>query len=263
MASHVSSRLLAKIGGPPYIHYSPASRVRHNEQARRHQTTDAPREMTTKTALLECQCGKCRLTLCDPHMRYRLECLCFDCRQRGLQFANRRDENELPPAIINYERGIDDYYFANAFLIDEASRELLTFTKLREDAYNTTAISACCGTLLCGTHPVYDGASVSVNADSCKVSVSSPIPCRAILFGCDFPPDKYAAVLRRAEVPSLFSVYDEIEHEEMIAFLKAVTKPLADSYKYEGYVTFEQLCAEKPLVIDNSFFEESRRGKPD
>jgi hypothetical protein len=195
-------------------------------------------------------------------MRYRLECLCFDCRQRGLQFANKRKENELPSAILNYERGVDDYYFANAFLIDDVSRELLSFSRLREDAFNTTAISACCGTPICGTHPVYEGASVSVNADSCRVNVSSLMPSRSVLFGCDFPADKYDAILQRTDVPTLFSVYDEIEHDEMIAFLKAVTEPLAEEYKCEGYVTFEQLCAEKTVEIDNSFFEESRCGKP-
>jgi hypothetical protein len=213
-------------------------------------------------AVLACQCGQCRVTLCDPTIRYRLECLCCDCRQRGLQFASKRPENELPAAIINYERGVDDYYFANAFLIDDASRELLEFSKLRPDAFNTTASAACCGTLLCGTHPVYEGASVSVNADSCRVSVPVVTPIQALLFGCDFPADKYAAVLKRNTAPTLFTVYDQVDHAEMIAFLKAVTAPLAEKYKVSGYVTFEQLCAGKPLTIDNSFFEESRRGKP-
>lgn len=217
--------------------------------------------ITEDRAALECQCGKCRLVLCDPNMRYRIECLCVDCRQRALIFASRRPENELPAAIINYERGIDDYYFANAFLVDDASRELLTFTKLREDAFNTTAISACCGTLMCGTHPAYEGASVSVNADSCRVSVASIVPIQVIAFGCDLPADKYEAILRRCDVPTLFSVYDETDREEMIAFLKAVTEPLAEEFKRDGYVTFEQLCAEKTVEIDNSFFEESRRGK--
>lgn len=215
------------------------------------------------SAFLECQCGRCRLTLCDPTMRYRLECLCCDCRQRGLQFASKRPENELPAAIVNYERGIDDYYFANAFLVDDAARDLLEFSKLRPDAYNTTASAACCGTLLCGTHPVYEGASVSVNADSCRVSIPVVAPFNALLFGCDFPAEKYAAVLERCTVPSLFSVYDETDHAEMIAFLKAVTEPLADAYKMPGYVTFEQLCAGKSVTIDNSFFSESRQGKPE
>lgn len=214
------------------------------------------------TAVLACQCGKCRLVLCDPNMRYRLECLCCDCRQRGLQFASRRAENHLPQAILDYERGVDDYYFANAFFVDDASRELLEFSKLREDAFNTTATSACCGTLMCGTHPVYEGASVSVNADSCRVSVPSIMSSRAVFFGCDFPAEKYAALLERRNVPTLYSVYDETDHEELVAFLKAVTEPLAEAYRFDGRVTFEELCAEKPLRIDNALFEKSRQGRP-
>ena len=151
-------------------------------------------------ATLECQCGQCRLRLCDPTMRYRLECLCFDCRQRGLQFASRRAENAMPADVVNYERGVDDWYFANGFLVDDASRERLTFTKLRADAYNTTAVAACCGTPMCGTHPVYEGGSVSVNADSCRPTVATVMPNRALLFGCDFPPDKYAALLAQRDV---------------------------------------------------------------
>lgn len=215
--------------------------------------------MTGNPASLECQCGKCRLTLCDPRMRYRLECLCVDCRQRVLQFASKRPENELPADILNYERGVDDYYFANAFLVDDASRDLIEFTKLREDAFNTTAMSACCGTYLCGVHPVYEGGSVSVNADSCRVSGAEIIRNQALLFGCDFPPDKYEALVNTRLVPALFSVYDETDEDEMVAFLKIATEPLEEEYKIDGYVTFEELCSEKTIKLDNSFFEESRK----
>lgn len=200
------------------------------------------------------------MRLIDPNMRYRLECLCFDCRQRGLQFQSKRAENKLDPAIVNYERGVDDYYFANAFSIDEASLALIEITKLREDAFNTTAMASCCGTYMCGTHPVYEGGSVSVNADSCKVSVSTLMPNRAILFGCDFPADKYAAICERSDVPMLYSVYDQTDHDEMISFIKIVTEPLANVFKNEAYITFEQIAAEKCVTIDNSFYEESRRG---
>ena len=217
--------------------------------------------MAENSARLECQCGECRLELCDPRMRYRLECLCFDCRQRGLQFASKRSENTFPEEIINYERGIDDYYFANAFQIDDASRELLEFTKLREDAFNTTAMSACCGTYLCGVHPVYEGGSVSVNADSCRVSVSEIMPNQVVLFGCDFPAEKYEALIKTRDVPHLFSVYDEAEHAEMIRFLSIITESVEERYKADGYVTFEQLCSEKTIKLDNSFFEESRNHK--
>ena len=218
--------------------------------------------MNNAEAYLQCRCGKCRITLCDPHMRYRLECLCCDCRQRGLISAAKHPNNALPDEILEYKRGIDDCYFANAFLVDDESRALLRFSKLREDAYNTTAMSACCGTLMCGVHPVYEGASVSVNADSCRITTPYEIENCVVLFGCDFPPAEYATVQARANVPMLYSVYDEGDHETMKEFLRIVTEPVADQYKLDGFTTFERLCAETTVEIDNSFFAESRTRQP-
>jgi len=218
--------------------------------------------MDDNPAFLACRCGACRITLCDPTMRFRTECLCCDCRQRGLISASRRAGNELPDAVAKYLRGVDLYYFANAFLVDESSRDLLSFSRLREDAFNTTAMSTCCGTLMCGTHPVYDGCSISVNADSCRVTVPSIMENRLVLFGCDFPAESYAALLQRDDVPKIFSVYAEIEAAPMVALLTALKTPVAESCKRSGYTTFETLCADKILITDNSYFEESRLGKP-
>jgi hypothetical protein len=217
--------------------------------------------MHEQSSFLRCRCGQCELTLCDPIMRYRLECLCFDCRQRGLISASKNPGLALPIDVINYVRGVDDYYFANGFLVDDKSRDLLFFSKLREDAFNTTAMSACCGTLMCGTHPVYEGASISVNADSCRVSTPFVMPNQVILFGCDFPQEKYTEVEKRADVPLLFSVYDEIDKDPMHRFLEAVREPLSDNYKYSGYVTFAGLCEQAEVQIDNSCFDESRLGR--
>ena len=217
--------------------------------------------MIDQSTFLECRCGKCRLTVCDPLMRYRLECLCFDCRQRQLISASKHANNKLPIDVANYDRGVDEYYFANGFLVEQSSREQLIFSKLRDDAFNTTAMSACCGTLMCGTHPVYEGASVSVNADSCHVGTSFVMPTQVILFGCDFPQDKYVEIQKRAQAPLLFSVYDEIDSDPMISFLKAVTEPLAKVYKHSDYVTFEALSEQAEIQIDNAYFDESRAGK--
>ena len=98
-------------------------------------------------------------------MRARVECLGFDCRQRGLISASKSQRNSLPQAVANFERGVDLVYFANAMIVAEESRELLELSKLTVDGFNTTAMSTCCGTLMGGTHPMYRGATISVNAD--------------------------------------------------------------------------------------------------
>ena len=101
-----------------------------------------------------------------PNMSFHLK----ELQRSGLIAASRDPANALPAAVRRFERGIDLYYFANALVVDDDARALLAFSKLREDANNTTAMAACCGTLMCGVHPAYLGHSISVNADSCGSS---------------------------------------------------------------------------------------------
>jgi hypothetical protein len=214
--------------------------------------------MSDERAYLSCRCGKCRIILCDPEMRYRTECLCADCRQRGLISASRAPGNELPRAVVAYERGVDLCYFTNALKVDEASLRLLEFSKLRADANNTTCMSSCCGTLMCGVHPIYDGGTISVNADSCRVTVPSVMPSRAICFGSDIPADKCEAIRRRDPRPLIMSLEAEIDTAPVVEALNAICAPVPGLFRGEGR-TFESLCDERNnLRIDNAFFEESR-----
>ena len=191
-------------------------------------------------------------------MRSRTECLCFDCRQRGLISANRRPENALPEEVANFERGVELFYFTNALIVDLESQELLEFSKLTADGFNTTAMSSCCGTLMCGTHPMYDGNTISVNADSCRVTASSKLPVQAVVFACDAPLEQASDIAQKSEVPVFFNVYDELNHPTLQAFVRAVTAPISDEANARATTNFETLCAAKPLIINNNFFEESR-----
>ncbi|MBV1930540.1 MAG: hypothetical protein KUG71_02385 [Porticoccaceae bacterium] len=218
--------------------------------------------MTESEAFLECRCGACRITLCDPTVRFHIECLCFDCRQRGLISASKNPGNSLPDAVANFERGVDLVYFANALTVDEASRELLEFSKLRADAFNTTMMSTCCGTLLCGTHPLYEGTTISVNTDSCLVTTSSNMSLQVVVFACDIPDEHAAPLVRRSTVPVIFSFSEEFESPAIKEFMSAVTAPVSASASATATTNFEKLCAAKPLTIDNAYFIESRAGKP-
>ena len=217
--------------------------------------------MTEPEAFLECRCGACRIILCDPTVRFHVECLCFDCRQRGLISASKNPGNALPNAVADFERGVDLVYFANALVVDEASQELLEFTKLTADAFNTTMMSTCCGTLLCGTHPIYEGTTISVNTDSCRVTTSSSMPLQAVVFTCDIPNDHAEAITRRSKVPVIFNLYEALEKPAIKALVSAVTVPISASASTAATTNFEKLCAAKPLTIDNSCFDESRAGK--
>lgn len=202
--------------------------------------------MTKSAAFLECRCGACRIRLCDPTVRYRTQCLCCDCRQRGLISASKRPGNELPPAVATYQRGIDLLYFTNALHVDDASFDLIEFSKLREGAFNTTAMSICCGTLLCGIHPGYEGTTISVNADSCRVTVPSSMENQAYLFGRDFPPDKYAVLQRQDNIPKVYSLEEEGDSAPMRALLTAVTAPIPRGIR--GRCQFIQVIETPPSI---------------
>ena len=218
--------------------------------------------MAEPEAYLQCRCGACRITLCDPTMRTRTECLCFDCRQRGLISASKSPGNSLPDAVANFERGVDLVYFANALIVDEASRQLLEFSKLTEDGFNTTAMSTCCGTLMCGTHPMYEGTTISVNADSCRVTTTSSIPLQVVVCACDAPEEDAAVIVQRSAVPVIFALYEELDHPVLETLVGAITEPISDKASAIATTNFEELCAAKPLTISNAFFDESRAGRP-
>jgi len=130
------------------------------------------------------------------------------------------------------------------------------------DAFNTTAMSTCCGTLMCGTHPLYEGTTISVNTDSCRVTTSSDMPLQIVSFACDIPDEYAEKLVRRSRVPVVFSAYEELESPAMKALVSAVTAPVSAHANATATTNFEELCAAKPLIIDNACFEESRAGKP-
>ena len=142
--------------------------------------------------------------------------------------------------------------------MDEASRDLLEFSKLTAEGFNTTAMSACCGTLMCGTHPLYEGTTIWVNGDSCRITTPSSMPTQAVVFASDISDEHAAAIVRCSSVPVLFSPYEEMESHTMQAYMSAVTEPISAGVRAIATTNFEKLCAIKPLTIDNSCYKESR-----
>ena len=71
-----------------------------------------------------------------------------------------------------------------------------------------------------------------------------------------------AALVKRSKVPVVFAVYEEMETPAMKAFVSAVTAPISAVVSAAATTCFEELCAGKPVLIDNACFEESRAGNP-
>ena len=115
---------------------------------------------------------------------------------------------------------------------------------------------------MCGTHPLYEGTTISVNSDSCCVTTSSSMPLQAVAFTCDIPDEKTEAINRHSTVPVIFNLYEELDNPAMKVLVQAVTGPVSVSASTAATTNFETLCALKPVSINNACFEESRLGKP-
>ena len=217
--------------------------------------------MGRATAYIDCRCGECRVTLGDPVMRYRMYCLCYDCRQRLLIAASERPEYPLSTAVANDDRGADSMFFTGALLIDDTARRLLTFTKLRDTSETVTAWACCCDTPLASDHPFYEGNAILAHADVSNVTTTCPMEPQYYDFASDFPADKVSAlpVLPLPIVFNFVSNPEEIEGESMAAFVKAMRVPKAPQYTEAPYQTFEQLREGQPITIRNGCYEESRR----
>ena len=107
---------------------------------------------------------------------------------------------------------------------------------------------------------MYEGKTISVNADSCRVTTPSSVPVQAVVFACDAPEDKAAAIAQRSTAPVIFDVYGELDHPALQDFVEAVTAPISDEAKATATTNFEELCSDKPVTIYNDFFHESRSG---
>ena len=215
--------------------------------------------MSEVTAYIDCRCGQCRMTLGDPTMRYRIYCLCYDCRQRPLIAGSLRPEYPLPAAFVNDERGADLMYFTNALLVNENSCRLLAFSKLRAGSDMVTAWTTCCDTPMCSSHPFYAGTSILVGADSCRVITPFSVEPQFYDFLSDYPEEKVAA-LPPLPLPPVFNEGpEEMEGESMRTALEKLSAPMAPQYQVAPYTTFDQLRAGQPITIKNGCYEESRR----
>jgi len=210
------------------------------------------------TAELTCRCGRCRIILGDPTMRYRIHCLCYDCRQRPLIAGKKRPEFPLPDVFVNDERGADVVYFANALLLDDSSRLLLVFGKLRTASETSTAWATCCDTPMCSSHPFYAGNGILVSAAVCQVSTAFPVEPQFYDFVSDFPAEKVAALPPLPLPPVVNESAEEMEEDSMRAFLAAVQAPIPPHCRAAPYTTFEELCARKPIHVDDVCYDESR-----
>ena len=69
---------------------------------------------------------------------------------------------------------------------------------------------------------MYDGNTISVNADSCRVTTTATRTVVAVVFACDAPEEQASDIAQRSAVPVFFDVYNELDHPTLQAFVAAV-----------------------------------------
>jgi len=214
--------------------------------------------MSDDFASITCNCGRCRISVLDPQVRYSMECLCLDCRQRAMISAHLGNDRAFPESLKTRAHGIHILYFANALQVSVGAQELLQYRKLREGAFNTTAYTRCCGTIMMSTHPAYEGQSISVLPDNCIVEHVQVEPVSMRLFAGDFPAEKLDALEGAGTLPVVYSPYEEMDSQAMASFIQAVTAPVGKASSFQGSVTYESLYAEADILIEDLLFHASR-----
>lgn len=137
------------------------------------------------------------LELPDGRVRQNIECLCCDCRQRIMVCTEmNKDKDKTIQKMIDLKIGMELIYFANAFIVDDKSRENIEFFKLESmiKQENHTMINMrakCCGSFLCGAHPYYMGKSIYVVPMATRIqwepSDYAHMDSVMYIFAVDFP----------------------------------------------------------------------------
>ena len=214
--------------------------------------------MSEKTALLSCHCGECKVVLLDHRVRCKIEGLCFDCRQRAMISQSMGNPRAFPDSLKNRDQGIEIIYFSNAMQVDEKSLALLQFRKLREDGFNVTAYSTCCGTIMLSSHPAYERQSVSVLPNNCLVEGEIDTPGSMVLFASDFSEEKLKDLNLPEGTPVVFAPREQMEKEPMQRFVQAATAKYEQEGSSEPFATYGQLYQNAELIISDDYFDESR-----
>ena len=209
---------------------------------------------------LTCQCGACEIEVLDSSVRYRAECLCFDCRQRAMISSGMGNLKAFPESLANYSCGSDILYFANLLRVSEQTKAKLEFRKLRESGSNVTTYARCCGTIMLSAHPAYDGKSITVFPDNCRISQSLvDVPTNAYLFALDFPQEKFRELKMHGLIPAIFSGDESLDAVELPKFMAAAQAAIDEVWLAQPHTTYEALYADVQIVVSDDLFADSRQ----
>lgn len=97
-------------------------------------------------ALIECQCGKCALTIADKAVTLFLRCGCVDCRQ-ALWWGHKHGGAKPEP--------LPRLFYLRSDIVDVAGKAYMKAYKLRRTGDSTRIYCSQCYSLLGVDHPSY------------------------------------------------------------------------------------------------------------
>jgi len=97
-------------------------------------------------ALIECQCGKCALTIADKAATLFLRCGCVDCRQ-ALWWGHKHGGAEPEP--------LPRLFYLRSDIVDVAGKAYMKAYKLRSTGKSTRIYCSQCYSVLGVDHPTY------------------------------------------------------------------------------------------------------------
>ena len=196
---------------------------------------------------LSCKCGNVKIGVVG-RLRYRLECLCDDCRGRIVYLTgNNKDEHQGVQDIIDCKKGADNWYFGNSLMVSEHMKQYIDFFQLRDGATMINMKAKCCNQYMAAIHPYYQGCVFVTSPDGPRICLSKNDSVERPLFSCfisDFPPSKYK-LLKTDDKPQI-----DFKDPENLKKHGAVMQSLhlqmtKDPKKCKGSVSFEDLLNEE------------------
>ena len=104
------------------------------------------------TAVIECTCGKCSITLADGKAKLKFQCGCEDCRQ-ALQYGHSLGGVKPDP--------LPELYYMSSDIIEVRGKEFMKAFQLRDDDPDILGMSTriyCteCYSIIGVDHPIYE-----------------------------------------------------------------------------------------------------------
>jgi ABC-type sugar transport system substrate-binding protein len=98
---------------------------------------------------------------------------------------------------------------------------------------------------------MFEGNTISVNADSCCVTTAARIDTQIVVFTCDAPEAAAKAIEAERAAPVISNVFEALEHPAIMAFVDAIRAPIRDAVRSPGATSFEELCAGRTIRVDS------------